>query len=143
MLKSKYNPQYSTRYFFQVVIVLGIPTIYVIYSLFVNNHIFLSLTVSSFLYLLIARNVKKGVFFEDYITVYFPFKIINKQKEIAYNTVIRVKRGSSYYEGETLLIYFMKNEKQRKIVLGYPSENNKVGIVNILENYKINIDEFY
>lgn len=29
------------------------------------------------------------------------------------------------------------------MILGYPSEKNKVGIVNILENYEITIDEFY
>lgn len=142
MLKSK-KKQYSTKFFFQVVIVIAIPAIYVIYGLFARNHIFLSLTVSSFLYLIIARNVKKGVFFEDYIIVYFPFKFINKQKKIAYNTVTRVKRGSSYYEGECLIIYFMNKEKRKKMVLGYPSEKNKVGIVNILENYEITIDEFY
>lgn len=137
------NPKYITRYYFRVIIVLSIPTIYVIYSLFVSNYIALPLIMSAFLYLLTARNVKKGVFFEDYIIIYFPFKVINKQKKIAHNDITKIKRASSYYGGESLVIYFMKSNKQKRIVLGYPSERNKVGIINILENYDVNIDEFY
>lgn len=134
------NPKYTTRYFYRVVIVIGIPTIYIIYSLMVSSRIVLPLILLVLLYLIIARNIKKGVFLEDCIIVYFPFKIIDRQKKITYDNISIVKRGSSYYEGESLIVY-MKSNKPKKIVLGYPSEHNKVGIVNILKSYDLKIDE--
>ncbi len=133
--------RYHTKYFFQVIIVLSIPLGYIIHLVFSTGHTLLSGVLTICLYLLVARNVKKAIFDDSTITVLLPFKFFNRRKCILYRDVLKLKRGHSYNEGEMLIIYYRENGNKKKIILGYPSEYNKIGIINILKEQNLYIEE--